>query len=133
MKKIITSVVVITGIVSFSVMLISGKYGDYDKSKSTCNNPHNPKSSGGAPPAVAGDPYGGNKTCDQAGCHNSYALQHTKNATITTDIPSTGYVAGQTYNITARVVTSNAFFSGVYGFENTVQDASGNPLGTIAL
>ncbi|MEO6882471.1 MAG: choice-of-anchor V domain-containing protein [Bacteroidia bacterium] len=48
---------------------------------------------------ATGSPADGGATCDQGGCHNSYALG-TKTGWITSNIPPVGYTAGHQYLIT---------------------------------
>lgn len=77
----------------------------------------------GAPEAVTGSP-GDGANCVK--CHGGTAT--TTAGLITSDIPAGGYVAGQTYLITA---TNNLTGSGKYGFEVSPQNAAGIQLGTL--
>ena len=57
--------------------------------------------SGGPPTGRTGAP--GETTC-QAGCHSSFALNSgSGSVSIASDVPETGYEAGQTYTITFNV------------------------------
>ncbi len=78
---------------------------------------------GGAPVSVSGSP-GDGANCTQ--CHGGTAT--TTAGLITSNIPVTGYVAGQTYQITA---TNNIAGSGKYGFEVSPQNAAGTQLGKL--
>lgn len=77
----------------------------------------------GAPAGYTGSPGDGNNC---AACHGGTAT--TTAGLITSNIPSGGYVAGQTYQITA---TNNLSGSGKYGFEVSPQNSSGIQLGTL--
>lgn len=77
----------------------------------------------GAPAGYTGSPGDGS---DCANCHGGTAT--TTAGLITSNIPSGGYVAGQTYQITA---TNNLSGSGNYGFEVSPQNAAGAQLGTL--
>jgi hypothetical protein len=77
----------------------------------------------GAPASVTGSP-GDGANC--AKCHGGTAT--TTAGLITSNIPATGYIAGQTYLITA---TNNIAGSGKYGFEVSPQNAAGTQLGTL--
>jgi len=78
---------------------------------------------GGAPASVTGSPADG-ANCTQ--CHGGTAT--TTAGLITSNVPAAGYVAGQTYLITA---TNNIAGSGKYGFEVSPQNAAGVQLGKL--
>ncbi len=80
----------------------------------------------GAPSGMCASPSDGGLTC--AACHGGSAQN--KIGWITSDVPSSGYVPGQTYTITAT-----ASLTGIskFGFELTPQDGSGNLMGTMAV
>ena len=78
----------------------------------------------GAPAGYTGSP-GDGKNC--TGCHTG-GTASTVAGLITSNIPSGGYLAGQTYQITA---TNNLTGSGDYGFEVSPQNAAGDQLGTL--
>jgi hypothetical protein len=78
---------------------------------------------GGSPAGYTGSPGDGN---DCSNCHNNNPT--TATGWITSTIPVAGYIAGQTYQITA---TNNITGSGKYGFEISPQNASGALLGTM--
>jgi hypothetical protein len=80
----------------------------------------------GAAPGFTGSPGDTLKNCTS--CHGGTA----KNASgwITSDIPSSGYVAGKTYSIT----TTNTEAEGTrFGFEISPQNNAGDLLGTIVI
>jgi hypothetical protein len=77
----------------------------------------------GAPAGVTGSP-GDGSNCTS--CHGGTAT--TTAGLITSNIPTGGYIAGQTYQITA---TNNLTGSGKYGFEVSPQNAAGTQLGTL--
>ncbi len=78
---------------------------------------------GGAPAAVTGSP-GDGANC--AKCHGGTATATP--GLITSNIPAGGYIAGQTYQVTA---TNTITGSGKYGFEVSPQNAAGTQLGTL--
>jgi large repetitive protein len=78
----------------------------------------------GAPAGYTGSPFDG-KNCTQ--CHGGTAT--TSTGWITSNIPAGGYVAGQTYQITA---TNSITGTGKFGFEVSPQNATGTLLGTLA-
>lgn len=78
---------------------------------------------GGAPAGVTGSP-GDEANCAQ--CHGGTA--NTASGWITSNIPSGGYIPGQTYQITA---TNSLTGSGQYGFEVSPQNSAGTKLGNL--
>lgn len=78
---------------------------------------------GGAPAAYTGSPGDG---ADCTGCHGGAAT--TTAGLITSNIPASGYIAGNTYLITAKNTLTG---SGGYGFEVSPQNAAGTQLGTL--
>jgi hypothetical protein len=77
----------------------------------------------GAPAAVTGS-QGDGANCTK--CHGGTAT--TTAGLVTSNIPASGYVAGQTYLITA---TNTLTGSGKYGFEVSPQNSTGTQLGTL--
>ncbi len=77
----------------------------------------------GAPPAKTGSP-GDGANCTE--CHGGTPT--TTAGQITSNIPGSGYVPGQTYQITATNPLTNA---GKMGFEVSPQNAAGDQLGTL--
>jgi len=82
----------------------------------------------GSPAANTGSPGDLNQSCARSGCHNGTASD--RDGMITTDIPSTGYLAGQTYNITVSITQSGI---SKWGFQISPQTASGALVGTLAV
>lgn len=79
----------------------------------------------GAPAGRTGSP-GDNSNCT-VNCHSGTPQSNSANAEITSTIPSTGYVPGQTYTITGTVSGSGLVR---FGFEISPQNASGVQRGT---
>ncbi len=77
----------------------------------------------GAPVGVTGSP-GDGSNCTS--CHGGTAT--TTVGLITSNIPASGYIAGQTYQITA---TNTLTGSGKFGFEVSPQNVGGTQLGTL--
>ena len=77
----------------------------------------------GAPAGNTGSPADGT-TCSKSGCHNGTAV--TQAGIITSDIPSSGYKPGNTYNITVSLSGS-----GKKGFQVSPQEVNGNVLGSL--
>lgn len=82
----------------------------------------------GAPAARAGSPFEGNFTCNISGCHTGFPLG-SRPGWITSNIPGSGYVAGQTYTISAAAISSSSCLR--FGFEITAQTSTGVTAGTI--
>lgn len=80
----------------------------------------------GSPGGKTGSPGDGNATCTQ--CHGGTASAQT--GWITTNIPATGWIPGQTYTITATLTHSGA---NRYGFELTAENSTGTKTGTFSL
>lgn len=80
----------------------------------------------GSDPGYTGSPGDSGKNCTV--CHGGVAT--TKSGWITSNIPVSGYVAGQTYQIKAK----NTVMGGTrFGFEVSPQALNGNLLGTIVI
>jgi len=83
----------------------------------------------GAPSGYAYDKASNYRSCAYSGCHSGTAVfADTSIAKITSNIPSTGYVPGQTYTFTATV-TKPGYVR--YGFQASPQDSAGNYKGTM--
>lgn len=80
----------------------------------------------GAPGGYAGSPSDGGFTCAVGGCHGGTAT--TKTGWITSNIPTTGYVPGIVYTITATATYAGR---STFGFEISPQKAGGALGGTI--
>lgn len=82
---------------------------------------------GGPPAGYTGSPADG-KTCgSNGGCHTGNAVL-AETGWITSDIPSSGYVPGTTYSITATATQAGVT---KFGFQLSPQDAAGTALGTL--
>lgn len=112
MKKLL---LVLSGLMSLVILMAFGGTNDFH-------------STGGAPAGYAGDPSGGNKTCNTSGCHTGATVGNLTGV-ITSNIPPAGYTAGGTYTITANFVRPGHV---EYGFEISPQNTSGTKLGTLA-
>ena len=74
----------------------------------------------GAPSGYAYDKASNYRSCATSGCHSGTAvIADTSIAKITSNIPSTGYVPGQTYTFTATVNKPGYVR---YGFQASPQD-----------
>lgn len=83
----------------------------------------------GSPAGYANDKASNFRTCATSGCHSGTAVTNSA-ASITSNIPSTGYVPGTTYTFTATVnKPSNVRF----GFQASPQDSVGNYKGTMVV
>ena len=76
-------------------------------------------------PNSSGSP-GDGQTCQRAGCHTSSASVGS-GGSITSNIPVSGYIPGNTYTITASITGNSSKF----GFQVSPQNASGTALGTM--
>lgn len=81
--------------------------------------------SNGAPNKASGSPGDNNQNCTQSGCHVGTAQQVAN--MISTDIPSTGWEAGKTYNVTFSISETSI---SKFGFEVTAEDAQNKKVGT---
>jgi hypothetical protein len=83
----------------------------------------------GAPSGYAYDKSSNFRTCAYSGCHSGTSvIADTTIAKITSNIPSTGYIPGQTYTFTATV-TKPGYSR--FGFQASPQDSLGNYKGTM--
>lgn len=83
-------------------------------------------SGSGSPGGKTGSPGDSGATCNQ--CH--IGNPNTASNWITSDIPQTGYLPGQTYTITA---TGSHVGVQRFGFELTAEDNAGGKVGTFAI
>lgn len=81
----------------------------------------------GPPSGVAGDPAGNGKTCAKSGCHTGTSPKNL-DGLIQSDIPSGGYVPGNTYTITASISRSG---HSRFGFQISPQNSNKEKLGTL--
>lgn len=93
------------------------------------NSPDAHTRSAGAPAQAAGAPDGGNQTCAKSGCHATNPAAD-RDGMISTTIPASGYIPGETYTIT--IGTSEGAVS-KWGFQATVQNATGDLQGSYIL
>lgn len=91
----------------------------------TMNSAHSNGS--GAPTGNTGSPAD-NKTCAQTSCHPGPATAIA--GAITSDVPASGYIPGNTYTITATVSDPSIV---KFGFQISPQNTAGTLLGTMAL
>jgi len=78
----------------------------------------------GAPAKASGSPGDGNFSCAQSGCHTGTAQQVAN--MITTDIPTTGWEAGKTYNVTFTISETGI---SKFGFQVTAEDSKNDKIG----
>lgn len=81
-------------------------------------------SSGGMSGGLSGSPGDSGNTCSQ--CHNGGNFNAVAN--ISSNIPASGYVAGNVYSVTLSVVSS----SSKHGFQLTAENQSGSKMGTFS-
>lgn len=83
---------------------------------------------GGAPGGNSSSGGDSGNSCGQGGCHGG---GHTvsSSALIVTDIPGSGYIPGNTYNVTVTGVDGGY---SKFGFELAAEDGSNNTAGTLA-
>jgi len=107
--------------------------------------------SGGSPSGRSGSPIDIG-TCNTPGCHNSFGLNTGMGTlSLTTDIPATGYVPGETYNININMtevgITRFGFMASTYSAdananvgavtllnsqETRINPGAGNYVGTVS-
>lgn len=81
-------------------------------------------SASGMSGALSGSPGDGGVTCNA--CHSSQGVNFNAVANITTNIPPTGYVPGNTYSISVSVTSTST----KHGFQLTAETPSNAKLGT---
>lgn len=115
MKKVFIAITaVVAGLVVFSA--------------STQQGHGNPS---GAPAGASGSPADGGiatGTCGRSSCHNVATTQQP--GMITSNIPNTGYVPGQTYTITGTITVANKV---KWGFQMSPQNNAGQLQGQIVV
>lgn len=82
----------------------------------------------GAPFGNSGAPADNNRTCARSGCHSGSASARA--GMITSNIPSSGYIPGETYEITVSIEQPGI---AKWGFQISPQDLSGAVQGTLTL
>lgn len=83
----------------------------------------------GAPTGKTGSPKSNGQTCAVSGCHSGGSVTN-QQVTITTDIPSTGFVPNTDYNITVTA-NSNGVNGGKIGYSASIE-ANGSFQGTVS-
>lgn len=78
----------------------------------------------GAPPGMTGSPGDNGQNCTS--CHGGTAINVA--GWISSNIPASGYIPGNTYQI---VATNNLTNNGKYGFEVTAEDAGASKVGVL--
>jgi hypothetical protein len=91
------------------------------------DNTSTPSRSNGSPESASGSPSDG-VTCAKSGCHAGTASA--QDNMVTSNIPVSGYVPGQTYSITVSI--SQAGIS-KFGFSISPQNSSGSVLGSLVI
>lgn len=86
-------------------------------------------SSSGSPTGRSGSPASNNRTCQASGCHSGPS-QSTEAITISTDIPASGFQENTDYTITISGDANGGVGTRI-GFAASVEDASGNHMGTL--
>lgn len=124
MKKTLLSIATVIAFGAATILLTSGQD---DGQLEACSN-YDPlsKASGGVAGGYAGDPANGNKNC--VNCHTGAAAS-TISGLITTNIPGTGYVPGNTYIITTTRLSPGI---GDFGFQTASQNPAGVELGVFS-
>lgn len=103
-----------------SMLLMAGFAYDYQFQMAHTN-------SGGGPAGHTGSP-GDGQSCARIGCHAGGPSQTSETFGLTSDIPSSGYVAGTTYNMTFTMTKTGGQ---KFGFQLSPQNASGTVLGSL--
>lgn len=112
MKKIFIAVIAVISVTTFYSFSDGG-----DEARST----------NGAPAGYCGDPANGFKTCTN--CHSGPAAS-SQIGWITSNVPPTGYVPGNSYTVTATITRPGHI---KYGFQVSPQNSSGTLLGTLSI
>lgn len=103
-----------------TVLLMVGLVYDYNYKMAHTN-------ASGAPAGHTGSPSDG-QTCARSGCHVGGPAVTTETGVISSNIPQSGYVGGQTYNVSITLTKQGGT---KFGFQLSPQDATGNPIGTL--
>jgi hypothetical protein len=82
----------------------------------------------GAPALASGAPADNNSTCATSGCHSGTASD--RDNLITSTVPSTGYIPGETYTMTVSITEAGI---SRWGFQATAQNSNGDLQGTYTL
>jgi len=112
MKKVFFSVIAIISVTTFYSFSTGGE---------------DTNSTGGAPAGTCGDPASGFATCK--GCHISSFGPSFQTGWITSNVPPTGYIPGNTYTVTATITRPG---HAKFGFQASPQNSAGTLLGTLS-
>lgn len=82
----------------------------------------------GAPGGASGAPADNNNTCARSGCHSGSATD--RDGIISSNVPSTGYIPGETYTISVLITQQGI---NRFGFQVSPQAANGAVQGTITI
>ena len=86
---------------------------------------------GGSAGGYSSSPGDGN---DCTSCHSGLVNSGNGSIQLSTNIPVTGYIPGQTYSITTNVYTpTSGTVAMIFGFETTSEDNSNNKIGTFVI
>ena len=103
-----------------SLVLMAGLVYDYNFRMAHTN-------SAAGPAGHTGSPSDG-QTCARSGCHTGGPAVTDQVIDVSSDIPSSGYVGGETYNVTFTMTKAGGQ---KFGFQLSAQDDNGTGLGTI--
>ena len=81
-----------------------------------------------APAAASGAPADNNRTCATSGCHSGTASD--RDGLISSTVPSTGYIPGETYTMTVSITEAGI---SRWGFQATAQNSNGQLQGTYTI
>lgn len=102
-----------------SALLVSGLIYDFNFRMAHTN-------SGGSPAGNTGSPSDG-QSCARSGCHSGPSASN-EVIDVSADIPASGYIGGETYNISLTMTKPGGER---FGFQLSPQDNAGNGLGTL--
>ena len=102
-----------------SALLVSGLIYDFNFRMAHTN-------SSGSPAGNTGSPSDG-QSCARSGCHSGPSVSN-EDIDVSADIPASGYIGGETYNISFTMTKPGGV---KFGFQLSPQDNAGNGLGTL--
>lgn len=103
-----------------ATLLVIGLAYDYNYKMAHTN-------ASGAPAGHTGSPSDG-QTCARSGCHVGGSAVTSETGVISSNIPESGYVGGQTYTMSITLTKQGGT---KFGFQLSPQDATGNPIGIL--
>ncbi|MFM1876825.1 MAG: hypothetical protein RL266_2562 [Bacteroidota bacterium] len=106
--------------IALSFLLMTGMVYDYNFRMAHTNSAGGPAGNTGSP----GDGF----TCARSGCHAGGPAQSNETVELSSDIPQSGYIGGNTYNLTLTMTKTGG---AKFGFQLSPQDISGIVLGTL--